>query len=384
MAGWSNLTAMQRPVQWAVHAGYDVCVAGSTDLYPENTPPNYQHFQVSTPWHRDFSSIAGEEQTKRVQGQWSTLKLVDIGRLFRPDIVHAHGVTMVADWCLQARLQPLVVSAWGALNKILTGERTWEEMPEHAQRVLPAADAVIVESPALVDVCASLPHPPRRVELIPLGTDTRRFDLDSARRHAGPWRRTLGIPDDSCVLLSPRGWDETYGQHSILEAYALARPAFRRPTILAFTKMKRNSSSITGPYFERVAHRAAELEVAEYVRWIPSLRYEMMPTLYALADVIVSFPSQDAFPSTLVEAAACSRPVISASMPSYRGTFFEDCFTLAEAGNVIALAAAMVEVVNDPAGQDERVAAARRIVVEQYDESVVRAKLFALYEELAS
>ncbi len=66
------------------------------------------------------------------------------------------------------------------------------------------------------------------------------------------------------------------------------------------------------------------------MRWLPKIRYDEMHTLYVMADAVVNYPARDSFPATLVEAAACETPAITAFLPTYRDTFVETACTLVE------------------------------------------------------
>jgi glycosyltransferase involved in cell wall biosynthesis len=111
----------------------------------------------------------------------------------------------------------------------------------------------------------------------------------------------------------------------------------------------------------------------------------MMPGIYASSDVIVNYPSNDAFPSTLVEAVACGRPVLTVDLPGYRGTFIEKYCTLVAPKQPVALAEAMVKMVNrSPSEHTAHLAEARQVIIEQYDERLAQERLFQLYQDLAT
>ena len=196
------------------------------------------------------------------------------------------------------------------------------------------------------------------------------------------WRFVLDIPADATVLLSPRGWSEVYGQHHIMKAFALAYHRLDKPLVLTLMGMgrKRNPEA----YAQEVLDLGASLGVAHAIRWIPQVPYQDMPGLYALADVVINYPSTDAFPSTLLEAAACARPVITSHLPAYRNTFVEDCFRLVEPENPEALGRgyrrvgwlSLDGVVHARKGRSD-------VVLAEYDESVQKQRLIALYREIA-
>ena len=167
-----------------------------------------------------------------------------------------------------------------------------------------------------------------------------------------------------------------------MKAFALAYRQLNRPLVLTLIGMgrKRNPES----YARTVLDLGASLGVAHAIRWIPQVPYPDMPGLYALADVVINYPSTDALASTLVEAAACARPVITSLLPAYRNTFVEDCFRLVEPENPDALAEAIVELVGS-ASTPWALRAQRTsgIVLAEYNESVQKQRLIALYREMA-
>ncbi len=66
----------------------------------------------------------------------------------------------------RAGLQPLVVSAWGYLNGLLTKGPTAKDK-RWMRRLRHGADTLLVENPNLLDVLATLSGPPLRRRLLP-------------------------------------------------------------------------------------------------------------------------------------------------------------------------------------------------------------------------
>lgn len=194
----------------------------------------------------------------------------------------------------------------------------------------------------------------------------------------------LDIPYDATVLLSPRGWSKTYGQEYIVAAFAQAYRRLDLPlalVLLGVGRMKRPETLA-----QEVLNLGAGLGIAHAIRWIPQAPFEDMPGVYALADIVVNYPRSDAFPSTLLEAAACARPVITSDLPPYRNTFVERFCRLVEPENPAALAEAMVELIvaHGTAGWATRVEQARQVVLAEHEERIQKARLIALYEAIAA
>ena len=379
MAGPNRALAMWRPITWAVQHGHTVWVVEESQgaLHSSSLAANQSLAVPIAPLEVTATNPASRtaEPTRQVQA------LADD---FQPDLIHAHYLTAASVWCTDAGRHPLIVSAWGALNALLA-ETGPASLSATTRRTLHTADAVIVESPALVTACRPLISPSARVELIPLGADMQRFRPDLTAARVG-WRKALRIPDAAVALLSPRGWGRLYHHEQIVEAVALARPRLHRPVVLLFTKLGRSGASGEAEAcIAQMEQQAAALGITELLRWTPPVAYELMPSLYALADVVINYPAVDAFPSTLVEAAACARPIVTAQLPGYRDTFVEEYCTLVPPQQPAALADALVEVVNQPpTARAARLHAARQFVAAHHDEAIARARLMQLYAEMAA
>ncbi|MFE8034110.1 glycosyltransferase [Thiohalocapsa marina] len=381
MLGDGSLTAVQRPLAWMLASGCRVWLMSGTDPYQRSPPANYGFLPLSTP-------ALGEGYGAEAVGAGAAEVTRAVERI-RPSLIHLHFLGFEATCCVAAGIRPHVLSVWGALNHLLKPKMTRNAAaPESTENkaVDPLVDfarTLILESPALAQAAAARYGAGKRIEMIPMGVDTRRFCPDNRSERAA-WRKALQIPEDAFVMLSPRGWGQIYNHDKILRAFARARPRLRRPTLLAFSKMGRNTQTGEAPrVFNSVMELAESLGLRDAIRTLPCLRYEMMLGLYAMADAVVNFPLQDAFPSTLIEAAACERPILSANLPAYIGTFVETCCDLVEPENELALADAIVEFVNQPeSSRREALIRGRTEILEHYDEHLCRALLLRLYTDL--
>ncbi|MBD2612993.1 MAG: glycosyltransferase family 4 protein [Nostoc sp. GBBB01] len=375
--------ALTRPLDWVVKAGYEVWLLGDVDPYETEAPKNYRYFP--TVWRKyleEFTNTYPYEDRMAEEMAEPLRKLVDE---FQPDIIHVHAIGWHAYCCALANLSPLVVSAWGFLNHLLQPEREQSKHTDRVSQVFKNTGVLIVETPSLIEKSKALLNPEQRVELIPLGTNPQHF-RSGVTKDLPKWRReVLKITEAPTILLSPRGWSRVYNHEQIFTAYAQAYPQFTKPTVLVFSKLGRGGGEEAVAIYESIRKKAEELGLLENLRWMPALPYNFMPTGYNLADVIINYPTNDAFPSTLIEAVACERPVITCDLLAYRGTFIEEFCTLVEPENPTALAEAMIKVVNQPPQEREvHLAQARQVIVEQYDEAILQKRLFQIYEDLAS
>lgn len=339
---WTE-TAMRRHIDWALEAGFEVCAA---DFYTHGA--RYQPGVFATAsllpgapevQHRRFPHLAAEA-AQRV----AALRLQRLIKQFRPDVVHSYMLTPYTEVCLRAGAQPLVVSVWSQLSALMISptspaERRW------VRKLRAGATLVLVENPKMETVLAGLPGPALPVQCIPLGVDLTRFHPGYQETAAG-WRFVLGIPDGARVVFSPRGWSPIYGQQDILEAFAMACRRIAEPLVLLFLGLGRMKKPLK--LAEQVMARSRALGIADKIRWIERVPHAEMPGLYALADVVVNYPVFDTYPSTVLEALACGRPVISSDLPVYRDTFVQMYCRLTPPGAPEALAEALIDGLTIP------------------------------------
>jgi len=111
-----------------------------------------------------------------------------------------------------------------------------------------------------------------------------------------------------------------------------------------------------------------------------------MPTLYRGADIVV-LPSYygEGLPKSLIEAAACARPLITTDMPGCREVVtHEKDGLLVPPRDAAALARAIARLQDDPALAHRLGAAARAKALAEFDERIVIARTLAVYQEVLS
>jgi glycosyltransferase involved in cell wall biosynthesis len=107
------------------------------------------------------------------------------------------------------------------------------------------------------------------------------------------------------------------------------------------------------------------------------VREYQQATVFALPCVESTDGDVDGIPNVLIEAMACALPVVSTDLPAIRELIAGDCDgTLVAAGDVDALAAALADLLDDPARRRELGRHARASVTARFD-SAVAAQRFA-------
>ena len=311
----------------------------------------------------------------------TVLRLRILWRRICPTLIHVHWVAEHAHYCVKAGLHPLVLTVWGSdINSHFLPNAD----PASRRRVsetLAGADLILIDSADMHKKCAELAGRDVPTELFNLGLDTDRF-RPGYTEAALEWRHKLSIPADATVLLSMRGWSPLYRHESILEAFVQALPQLKSEAVLVFKILKRASME-RALYEKNMRDLAEKLGVSQMVRWMEEVPLDQLPEIYSFADVILNYPSMDAFPVTFLEAAACECPVISCRLPAYAGTFAEEYFRLVSPDDPNELTDAIVEFLNHNCiVSRRRLSALRQIVCRDYDERIVSERLCNIYLNL--
>ena len=185
-------------------------------------------------------------------------------------------------------------------------------------------------------------------------------------------RRRLGVGSERLVMFlgTPRGYKG-------LEDLAAAVSSLGRPDVLLAVI----GASARSPAGEQI------LRLCPRTRLLPWVPFEQVPVFLAAADV-VAVPQRETpdtrgqVPAKLFDAMALGRPVVSTRV-SMIPEVLDGCGLVVEPGNVRALAAAIVQLVDDKTEAQALGARARERCVERYSFEAARRTLFPLVEKLA-
>jgi glycosyltransferase involved in cell wall biosynthesis len=306
-------------------------------------------------------------------------RLLQVRRLARqlcPDVVHAHNAWGPGWYGAFTGLHPLLIHAYGG-----------DVLPEQyagrpkLQRRLTAwacrtADRVIVTGRHMIEAAGGLGIPRDRLFLLARGVDLERY---RPHRDTVDLRARLGLAGASPVILSPRYQvDEAlYNLDIVIEAFAALRARFPEAVCVQLYDPGRERGRL------RLEQLAVLRGVAEGYRLVPMAGNDAMPMFYNMADVVVSVPSSDGFPVTVLEASACGAPLVVSNLP-----YCKEWFVHGENGLVVpsrdtkALEDAMALVCGSPDLRRRFGAAGRRLVEERADYQRCMDALEALYFQL--
>ncbi len=279
---------------------------------------------------------------------------------FAPDLVEAHFVPNYGLLGALVGRGPLVVHAWG--SDLL---RSPARSPLHAARarfVLSRADLVVVDAATLAAAARALGATEGQLVVAPWGADLERFPL--------------GPPVDAPHVVSLRQLEPLYDVSTLIDALPQVRAAVPGLSV---------TIAGDGPEAAALRAQAAARGVGGIVRFVGRLPHAELPALLARAAVSVSCARSDSTSIALLETMAAGVTPVVTDLPGNREWIDDRVHgRLVPAGDSVALAAALVETLADPAFRHAARLAARRRVEERGDfAAVVRAAL-ARYAGLAA
>ena len=148
---------------------------------------------------------------------------------------------------------------------------------------------------------------PRRVAVIPWGVDLELFKPGD-RAQA---RRQLGLDQTGSILLHVGRPLARTGVHDLLRALALLEDLpGGPPQLLLVGGDTREPDASHNHEIGELWQLAAELGVADRVRFVGRRARHELPAYYAAADVVTSVPWHEPYGQQVREALACARPVV--------------------------------------------------------------------------
>ncbi len=306
------------------------------------------------------------------------LKALDADR--RPDILHAnYWLSGVAGHALKHELGLPLVSTFHTLARA-KAEASMEEEAARARAeadVIGCSDAILASSPHEAVWLEELYNADaRRIEIVPPGVDHETFRPGS--RAAA--RAQLGLPADGrAVLLFVGRIQPLKGVDVAVGALAaLADPA-------AMLVVVGGPSGPDGPAeVRRVRALAAQLGLADRVRFVPPQPHGGLADFYRAADVCLVPSRSESFGLVALEAAACGTPVVAAAVGGLR-TLVDHGVTgfLVEGRDPATYAHQVSRILDDPC-VGVAMARAASAGAKRYSWSIAAARLRRLYADLTA
>lgn len=292
-------------------------------------------------------------------------------RTLAPDVLHSHYVNVGGFVGVASLFHPHVMTAWG--NDIFVAPTYSRAQYLKTVFALRTADYVLSPSKALQSKMVEMAGILRHNDVIQWGVDTTVFRPASAAQT----RRDLGWPQDP-IVYSPRALDPLYNQDVLLRAWPLVKLEIQNARLM----LKRLNPD---PDFEKsLLLLASELGIESDISWLEPTTYQDLPRHFQASDVVVSIPSSDGTPTTMLEALACGKPVVACDLQTIRDWIIEDIHgKLVDPKNPKALAAAIVAMLRlSPESQAQMTAVNRKLVEVRAGVEANTSRLEAIYQSL--
>jgi glycosyltransferase involved in cell wall biosynthesis len=235
------------------------------------------------------------------------------------------------------------------------------------------SQAVVVSSSGGVEYLKSLGYPAGRISLAPTAVNNAWWIEQALQANRGAVRASWKVPEEACVALFCAKLQQWKGPMDLLEAFGRANVP---DSYLVFCG--------DGPERSALEGRAAQLGLADRLRFLGFVNQSQLPSVYCSADIFVLPSLFEPFGLVVNEAMLCGLPVVVSDRvgakfdlvrPGENGYVFP-------AGNVEALAAVLGEILEDPEKRSRMGAAARRGMEtwspREYTEGMARAVQLAV------
>ena len=246
-------------------------------------------------------------------------------------------------------------------------------------RIIAVADCVIVTSldyASQSNIAPQLARWPDRFDEVPNGVDLSRFNPQ-------PKSPTLlelhSIDPEDRIVLFVGGLDKAHyfkGVNYLIEAMSRLRQAEYRWRLLIV-----GAGELAGEYRDLAVQLGVELKVT-FAGYVPN---DLLPQYYNLADVAVlpSIDKSEAFGLTLVEAAACGKPVVATNLPGVRSVVDDgQNGLLVTPRDADDLASKINYLLGNPAIASQFGQAGRRKAEARYDWKIIGRQLDTIYKKI--
>jgi glycosyltransferase involved in cell wall biosynthesis len=336
-----------------------------TSRFTHGPVPAAEGYRVSETFYR--RSAESGSQTRGRRALKLAEHLVDMLRYrrdgVRADLVHYQWLTVPGlDSRLLPAVRPRVLTAHGWLR-----EEAWRERPGRGlRRLWDRMDAIVTLSEygarRLRDQAGI---PADRVRVIPHGA------FDYLTRVPGP----APLPDELAAVEGP-----------VILYFGLIRPYKGVDVLLeAFRSVKGAELWVVGRPLGMSLDPLRELasRAPGRVRFIPRFVSDReLPAYFRRADIVV-LPHRDAEQSgVLYVALAFAKPIVMSAVGGFGEVADRGAGRLVPPGNGEALAAALSELLANPAARERLSAAAREAAAGPYSWDAVAGETLALYREL--
>lgn len=259
----------------------------------------------------------------------------------KADIVHAHYAAEYGTWLAALLIRrPFVITVMG--GDILFDEQgglgkigRW--MTKFALR---RANYVTAKSKLLSEVLGSFGVARERIEVIYWGVEPELFY--PAPEEGAARRRQWNVPSGRRILFCPRMLTPLYNQDLLIDAMPKILKAY--PDVqLVLSGFGRDET-----FCLQLEEQIKTAGIHNNVTITGQLERPDMPGAYNAADLIVSIPSSDGMPQSVLEAMACGKAVVIGDLDHYRELFQDGLNVCCTALHSDDIAKRIIELLGKP------------------------------------
>lgn len=278
----------------------------------------------------------------------------------RGALVHSHGAARAA-----ARVKARLAGARGVIHH-LHGTEVFGLKQRLFERALPPSLYLACSEFVAGDLRRQLGSP--RVEVLHNPVDVTRFDASPQLRALG--RRELGAQGERPVVLTVGRFAPDKGQRFMVAAVPAVLARFPE-ALFVFVG--------DGPARAEAERLAAPRR--ESFRFV-GVKDDVRPYLAACDVYAQPSVNREGLGLAVLEAMACARPVVASSLQGL-GEAVGDAGRLVEPGDADRLAAAVVELLEDPAARAALGARARERVEREFSSNSIAERLASVYRRFS-
>jgi glycosyltransferase involved in cell wall biosynthesis len=360
-----NLIHTRRWVSWFARRGHTICLLADVPL--------------KEPWQEvpviDLSKIF---YARFIRFPIWTVWLRRFLRQWHPDILHAHRINSAGWLAAASGFHPYVVTPWGT-DIFVQPQHSWVARLL-ARFTLKHADLVTTISQTMGEQALRLGARASVLRSIQFGVELDIFTPGLANSSESMnLRKILSLSEKARVVLSPRAVTPIYNLDIVLQSIPLVRESFP-DAIFIFLDYNTDLS-----YKKQLDTISAEQGLEAFIRWVPPIKSRIiMAELIHLSEVVVSVPSTDGTPVSVLEAMACGKPVICTDLAPLR-----EFITHGENGLLVPvrqaspLADAIKELLAQPGQADKFGQKAHQVVAERANAELEMLRMETIYYTLA-
>jgi glycosyltransferase involved in cell wall biosynthesis len=295
------------------------------------------------------------------------------------DVIHLHEYTTFQNIVIHHYARkydvPYVLQARGSLPRIgALRKLKWLYDVLFGYRLLRDAFRVIALTQVEAEQYKHRGVPKEKIVIIPNGIDLSEY---AELPPKGSFKKKFNIPEDRKIILYLGRIHKIKGIDFLVKTYAhLVNEMNFKDTVLV----------IAGPddgFLDEVKFLIQSLGISRLVMFTGPLYGKEKLGAYVDSDVIVLPSRYETFPNVVLEAYACSKPVVTSNVEAIPDIVLHgETGLLFQAGDVEEFASAIAYMLTHPEEAEKMGCNARRLVEEKFSIDRVVTQLEALYEKV--